>query len=270
MSAFQDSNNKLTTLFRVLLFYISSTVIFIGSSILVKLLPPRMANYLSLFLSAVLTLLLVHLFAKWENIRLTNTGVVPGNKSILRFLAGIGIGLMLPLIQALILVGYGHLTLVRINDISGTQMLAAGLLYLLVATREELVFRSYALRRLNQQLGSSVAVAIITVIFIAEHIIAGMPWLVAIIGSGLGAVLFGIAALKTKGLALPLGLHAAWNFGQWSLGFKGEPGIWKALTASGYEQQMQQVGLGAFVVAMLSGILLVLILYRKMPVQETN
>ncbi|HJP63657.1 MAG TPA: hypothetical protein VJ844_09460, partial [Mucilaginibacter sp.] len=59
--------------------------------------------------------------------------------------------------------------------------------------------------------------------------------------------LFGYAALKTKGLALPLGLHSAWNFGQWMLGFKGGPGIWQAVTVSAFTTDVQNIGLAAFV-----------------------
>ena len=42
------------------------------------------------------------------------------------------------------------------------------------------------------------------IIFILEHILGGTPIGMSIIGVGLGGVLFSIAALKTKGLALPL------------------------------------------------------------------
>jgi len=33
-----------------------------------------------------------------------------------------------------------------------------------------------------------------------------------------------MAALATKGLALPIGLHAAWNIGDWARGGKGTGG----------------------------------------------
>lgn len=40
-----------------------------------------------------------------------------------------------------------------------------------------------------------------------------MSWKMAIIGSGFGGLLFGIAALRTKGLALPIGLHLPGTLG---------------------------------------------------------
>ena len=39
-------------------------------------------------------------------------------------------------------------------------------------------------------------------------------------------LLFGTAAIASRGLAVPIGLHAAWNFGSWTLGDKGGPGLW--------------------------------------------
>lgn len=35
-----------------------------------------------------------------------------------------------------------------------------------------------------------------------------------------------MAAVASNGLALPIALHAAWNFGSWALGDKGGPGLW--------------------------------------------
>jgi membrane protease YdiL (CAAX protease family) len=51
--------------------------------------------------------------------------------------------------------------------------------------------------------------------FAVEHVVGGMRWLHAILGAGIGSLLLGMAALATRGLAMPISLHAAWNFGQW-------------------------------------------------------
>src|SRR4051812_17004818 len=91
-------------------------------------------------------------------------------------------------------------------------------------------------------------------IFILEHIASGMTLKMAITGSGSGGVLFGLSALKTKGLALPLGLHSAWNFGQWSMGFKNKPGIWATVVEKGYETRTEHIGLAAFVLVMVLAI----------------
>jgi membrane protease YdiL (CAAX protease family) len=106
---------------------------------------------------------------------------------------------------------------------------------------------------------------IITIIFILEHVVGGMSWGMAILGSGAGAVLFGLAALKSKGLALSLGLHSAWNFGQWTFGFKNKPGIWQAVVEKGYDDSVQIAGLVAFL--FVTGLVItgIYFYYRRRP-----
>ncbi|WP_301930907.1 hypothetical protein [Ferruginibacter sp.] len=43
-------------------------------------------------------------------------------------------------------------------------------------------------------------------------------------------------------MALSTGLHTAWNFDQWTLGFKNEPGIFKTVIEHGYEGRTQLLG----------------------------
>jgi hypothetical protein len=40
-------------------------------------------------------------------------------------------------------------------------------------------------------------------------------------------MLFGMAVLASRGLAFPIGVHAAWNAGSWLLGMKDEAGYWR-------------------------------------------
>jgi len=251
------------TLARVLFFYICSVIIFAFSAGITKGISSQIADHTSMLLSTALTFALVFVFTRWEKLNLRDVGVIPGKKSIPRFIIGYLTGLSMAITQALVVLVVGHFRLVFVPQITISQVLLSFLLYILIASREELVFRSYSLRSLNYALGWALALAIITTIFILEHIIAGMLWGTAILGIGMGGVLFGLAAIKTKGLALPLGLHSAWNFGQWSLGFKGKPGMWEAITEKGYESQVQTVGLAAFVLVMAVAIGGICFFYRK-------
>ena len=74
--------------------------------------------------------------------------------------------------------------------------------------------RGYHLRRLYYAIGPWGAQSIIAIIFVSEHVIGSMSWTQAILGSGIGAALFGLATLKTNGIELSIGLHSARNFGQ--------------------------------------------------------
>jgi membrane protease YdiL (CAAX protease family) len=261
---------QLYTLTRVILFYICSVIVLIFTSSLMKNLSVKVADLFSILLATIVTFLLIVLFTRWEKLTFDQIGLIPRKKSVQRFIAGYTIGLSMAVLQALIVLSFGHFQLVLVQPITVAEIVLSLLLYLLIACREELVFRSYSLRSLNYSLSSGLALFIITAIFILEHIAAGMTWKMAIIGSGLGGILFGLSALKTKGLALPLGLHSAWNFGQWSMGFKGKPGIWEGVIEKGYESSAANIGLAAFVLVMVLAIIGVLVVYRKESMKQDN
>ena len=238
------------TVGRVLLFSLFCVVILIFCSTFVQSVPFKFTDHLSILSATILTFLFILLFLKWEKLKLNDVGIIPTKYSIPRFLCGYIIGLVMAASQALIVLIYGHFQLKLVPEISIIDTLSPLLLYFFIACREELAFRSYSLRSLNISLGPILALTIIGIIFIIEHVAGGMPWKMAILGSGTGAILFGVSALKTKGLALSLGLHSAWNFGQWSFGFKNKAGIWQAVVEKGYESELENVGLTAFLFVM--------------------
>lgn len=121
--------------------------------------------------------------------------------------------------------------------------------FFFVAIREELVFRTYMLLRLNDKIGPVVSMVCVTVIFIAEHIIGGSTLKNSILGAGLGAVLFGIATLKTGNIALSTGLHFAWNLLHWML--------FVEVVSKENGRQGEIVSYAAYIVVMLLGILTV-------------
>jgi len=240
------------------------------TSRLTKSIASELADLSSLVLASVLTFLLVYLFTRWQKLRLNDVGVVPGKSTIQRFVVGYVIGLSMSAIQALTVFGFGHLQLTIVPNITAQQIILPLSLYLFVACREELVFRSYSLRSLDYSFSSAVALLSITVIFVLEHVVAGMTWKMAAIGSGLGGILFGLSALKTKGLALPLGLHGAWNFGQWMVGFKNKAGVWTAVVEKGYERETENVSLVAFSLVMLLAITGIVLFYKRKSTEENK
>ncbi|WP_346239000.1 CPBP family intramembrane glutamic endopeptidase [Niabella insulamsoli] len=263
---------SIKTCLRVLFFYLLSVIILITVSGLTKRFPKEYQDIYTAVLSSLLTLALVISFAKWERFRLDQAGIMIGRYSLKRFSMGFLIGFLMAVLQMLITTLFAHQYLkVAINpEINIGAIIANATLYLFIALREELVFRSYPLRALDKAFGSVAALSIMVVLFIFEHIASGMNWGMAIIGSGLGGLLFGLAALRTKGLALPLGLHSAWNFGQWSTGFKNEIGILKAVIEKGYEAHVKNVGLGAFVFVMCAAITFLMFLTRRSKLQENH
>lgn len=267
---FKFQKKRVVTLVRVLFFYLCSFLVLVFTSGLTKSLPSEVADLSSVLFASILTFLLVYLFTRWEQLRSIDVGVVPGKSTIQRFVVGNAIGLSMAVIQAATVICFGHLQITIVPNITAWQIVLPFALYFFVACREELVFRSYSLRSLDYSFSSAVALLFVTVIFVLEHAVAGMTWKMAVIGSGLGGILFGLSALKTRGLALPLGLHSAWNFGQWMTGFKNKPGIWNAVVEKGYERETENVGLAAFVSVMFLAIIGMVLFYKQKSTEENK
>jgi hypothetical protein len=111
-----------------------------------------------------------------------------------------------------------------------------------------LAFRGYPLRRLDSCFGVWTAQFVVALVFAVEHVAGGSTWMNAFLGAFVGSVLFGMAALVTRGLAVPIGLHAAWNFGQWTLGEKETSGLWKPVIEQGYKMHVDHMGMLGYLV----------------------
>jgi hypothetical protein len=79
-------------------------------------------------------------------------------------------------------------------------------------------------------------------------VIGGQSWLGALLGPAIGSLLFDIASIATEGLAVPIGIHAAWNLGHWALGFKDTPGVWRPIASLGDSGRAYAVGTASYFV----------------------
>lgn len=246
---------------KIILFYILSILIFATVAGFTKNLVYH--NHISILITAFLTFILVFIFSKWDNLTLGDVGLKYDKSNLWRFFSGFGIGSIMVILQAIIVSQFADVKFYLSGNISIISMMGHLVLYFLIACREELVFRSYTLRRLAHITKPLIALFVITIIFILEHIIAGMSWKMSIIGSGFGGILFGIASLKTKGLALPIGLHFAWNFTQWLLGFKDNTGIWREVLTKGNASYAENIALLGYVIIMCISICGLLVYYKN-------
>jgi membrane protease YdiL (CAAX protease family) len=91
-------------------------------------------------------------------------------------------------------------------------------MFLLVALFEETLFRGFVFQRLVAGAGPWVAQITLGLLFAAGHWGnpdmhgATMAW--ATVELFLGAVLLGLAFLRTRSLAMPIGIHLGWNWAQ--------------------------------------------------------
>lgn len=100
-----------------------------------------------------------------------------------------------------------------ISVLSSSLLLFAG-----VAAAEELLFRGFVFQRLISGLGQWTAQLIIAAFFLLTHLnnpgMTGSVKFMASINIFLASILFGLAYIRTRSLAMPLGLHFMANFVQ--------------------------------------------------------
>ncbi len=86
---------------------------------------------------------------------------------------------------------------------------------------EELVFRGYALRVLRMRHGDAVAIVATAAAFGTYHLIGSQDWAMGLTfrfaTSFAGGLLFAWVAIRTRGLAWPIGLHLGGNWVQASI-----------------------------------------------------
>lgn len=165
-----------------------------------------------------------------------------------RFLIGVGCGAVLIGTHVLLLWAFGgEVSIERAPEVGAGAILAAVCSFVPLAAMEEIGFRGYPLHRLKTAYGLWAAQAVVAVAFAVYHVLGGFPWVAALLGTGMGSLLFGMAAVATRGLAVPIGLHAAWNFGGWLVGEKPDPGLWTIAVAESSRPTAELVGaLGYF------------------------
>ena len=168
-------------------------------------------------------LLLIWIFLRNEKKSFKNIGLSWDKYTLLKFLLGLFIGTVIMTLFIFVLTGF---TSLQLKKNSNTIEPLSWIMYLLViiplAWMEELVFRSYSFLKLNTAYGLWWAQFISAIAFALYHVASGWSWQVAFLGPFVWAFVFGLAAMASRGIALPTGIHTALNFLQIITGMKAD------------------------------------------------
>lgn len=240
---------------RVALFFILCAVLLASTAPLDRRFSQLPPGLLTGAITSIGTLLLTIAFVRWGGVRLADVGAAFDRRSPIRFTIGFLLGVLLVALHVLIEATIGHIHWARsAGPGSGTIALTL-VTYVLLACREELAFHAYPLRCLYSLVGLWGSQLVVALVFAAEHVGGGSTWTQGIIGAGVGSLLYGMAAITTRGLAVPIGLHAAWNLGDWMHGGKGAGGLWNPIILENYRNRADQAAWAGYVVVMLLAML---------------
>lgn len=193
-------------------------------------LPPPVDKLLIGLLLSALMLGASALLLKGSPLGLADIGAAVRRASSGRLLIGMTIGFALVAVHvgSVLLIAGGGLSFVRLPEVGVAALLSTAAAYLAMSAAEELAFRGYSLRVLSDRYGLFAAQILIAIAFALFHrYIADYSWKEAILGTMPGSFLFAMAAVASRGLAVPIGLHAAWNLGTCVVGEKPQPGLFR-------------------------------------------
>ncbi|GGY05397.1 CPBP family intramembrane metalloprotease [Massilia dura] len=108
-----------------------------------------------------------------------------------------------------------------------------------VAFLEELLFRAVLFRLLEKSWGTSVALAVSTLLFIAAHLPSEHISLLGVLATAVASAALSAGYIATRRLWVPIGMHFAWNYlfdAVFSIPVSGHPANgWIQVRASGPE-----------------------------------
>jgi len=176
---------------------------------------------LGIWMGVLLGALASYLCVRLEGRAFSSLGFLPGRRWVLECLAGTVGGILLILLTALLVLGLNGFHWERGADVGARQLLAAAWMFLGVAFNEEIIARGFPFQRLVEGAGTWVGQLVFAALFALGH--WGNPgmhgatraW--ATLNIGLAAILLGFCYLRTRSLALPIGMHLGWNWAQGSL-----------------------------------------------------
>jgi len=130
-------------------------------------------------------------------------------------------GILLILVTALLVKGLDGFHWERTAGVGARQLLTAAAIFLGVGFNEEIIARGFPFQRLVEGAGPWVGQLVFAALFALGHWgnpgMHGATKLWATLNIGLAAILLGFCYLRTKSLALPIGVHLGWNWAQGSL-----------------------------------------------------
>ena len=160
------------------------------------------------------------LFLRFDKKRFSDIGVTFGWNTVVKFFVGVIIGVV---IMGLLAMSVIYFTNVKIEVNQGSNLLH----FLLVTTPllplaflEELGFRAYPLQILKDRIGIRLSIIITSILFALYHIVNGWSIASSFYGPAVWGLIFGLAAIYSKGIAMPTGIHYAANLTTSAFGAK--------------------------------------------------
>ncbi|MGB1307931.1 MAG: lysostaphin resistance A-like protein [Oceanihabitans sp.] len=225
-------------------------------------------------LLTIIALGLTFVFAKRDGKTFNEIGFSLQKITPIWFATGFLAGLFIAVIMFAIIISLTDLELVFLENANIKTALLWLLAFFPLAYMEEIIFRGYAFTKIYKNLGIWPAQILLAILFTWYHDFTGATFFGQLLGPGVWALIYGITALWTKGIAFPTGLHMALNVVIALVGEKdSRHAIWNLEYANEItpliESQTNRIGLIMQIAILIIGIVLTEI-YRKRSFRRAN
>jgi membrane protease YdiL (CAAX protease family) len=162
-------------------------------------------------LVTIIALFITYLALKKDKKTFKEIGFQWERKTPLRFSVGFLIGMCITIFMLVIVVLFSSVQLTYNTNSNIVSVLFWLLAFFPLAYMEEIIFRGYAFIKIQKALGLWPAQILLALLFSWYHDFTGLTFFAQLMGPGVWALIYGIAAVWSKGLAFPTGLHMAIN-----------------------------------------------------------
>ncbi len=163
--------------------------------------------------------LITWIFLKFEKSSFNKIGLSWESKTLNRFFRGVFIGVGIAVLMFSVMLLFADLKVELAAPFDLPAFLFWSLPFILTSFMEEVAFRSYPFLKLNKAMGLRFSQVFLAILFALYHVGEG-DLINVLIGPGIWALVYGMAAVYSKGIAVPTGLHFGVNFVLASFGDK--------------------------------------------------
>lgn len=147
------------------------------------------------------------LFLKFDRKHFSDIGLTLQRKTMTNFFTGVVFGIGIMGLSASSVVYFTDVVIVTNQKSNFFNFLLMTLPLIPLAFMEELGFRAYPLEILKDKVGMRLAILITSILFALYHIVNGWTIASSFYGPGIWGLVFGLAAIYSKGIAMPTGIH---------------------------------------------------------------
>lgn len=206
-----NSENKTGYIVKSVLFCAVFTGLFVVFSFAKNFIPNNFERLAHGIIGTLAAFITTALFLKFDRKPWSAIGLSIRRTTIVHFFTGVMAGIVIMGLLVTVSLYFSKVT-VEVNDASSAlHFLLVTFPLIPLAFMEELGFRAYPLEILKDKIGIRLSIIITSLLFALYHIANGWTIASSLYGPAVWGLIFGLAAVYSKGIAMPTGIHYAAN-----------------------------------------------------------